>query len=242
MPRAVALVLLSVGGLAALGGCRHADGPPGAGDIGDAPPPASETWGARLTSTDGGRPTLSVEAPYLARFADSSEVVLGPAPGTDSGRVRVRLFDGAGATRATVEAARARLDETDQRLAAEGRVVATLPGARVEAPRLTTAGEAFTASGGATVQLSGATTARVRAATVSGTGSRFEASGSVTVESSGRTLRADRVLMDGDRLSAPGAFAFDGPGERVRGVDLSASRDLSRYSFRRAAGQIEVRE
>ena len=236
MPRALPLVLL-----AALAGCRHADGPAGADGPADAPP-ASETWDARLTATDGGRPTLSVEAPYLARFADSSEVVLGPAPGADSGRVRVRLFDDAGAARATVEAARARLDESDESLAAEGRVVATLPGARVEAPRLTTAGEAFTASGGATVQLSGETSARVRASTVSGRGSRFEASGGVTVESGGRTLRADRVVMDGDRLSAPGAFAFDGPGERVRGVDLSASRDLSRYSFRRATGQIEVRE
>lgn len=237
MSRAAVLALLAL-----LAGCRHATGPgaPGADDASAAP--ASETWGARLTATDGGRPTVSVEAPYLARFADSAEVALGPAPGTDSGRVRVRLFDDAGAVRASVESARARLHESDRRLVAEGRVVATLPSARVEAPRLTTAGESFTASGGATVQLSGETSARVRAATVSGTGSRVEASGGVTVESGGRTLRADRVVMDGDRLSAPGAFAFDGPGERVRGVDLSASRDLSRYSFRRATGQIEVRE
>lgn len=237
MSRAALLALLAL-----LAGCRHATGPdaPGADDASAVP--ASETWGARLTATDGGRPTLAVEAPYLVRFADSAEVALGPAPGTDSGRVRVRLFDDAGAVRASVEAARARLDESDRRLVAEGRVVATLPGASVEAPRLTSAGEAFTASGGATVQLSGETSARVRAATVSGTGSRVEATGGVTVESGGRTLRADRVVMDGDRLSAPGAFAFDGPGERVRGVDLSASRDLSRYSFRRATGQIEVRE
>jgi len=237
MPRAAALVLLAL-----LAGCRHAGESTAGAEDADAAPPVSETWGARLTASDGGRPTLSVEAPYLARFADSAEVALGPAPGTDSGRVRIRLFDDAGAARATVEAARARLDESDRRLVAEGRVVATLPGARVEAPRLTTAGESFTASGGASVQLSGETTARVRASTVTGTGSRFEAAGGVTVESSGRTLRADRVVMDGDRLSAPGAFAFDGPGERVRGVDLSASRDLSRYSFRRATGQIEVRE
>jgi hypothetical protein len=44
------------------------------------------------------------------------------------------------------------------------------------------------------------------------------------------------------RFQAPGAFTFGGPGERVRGVGLSATADLSRYSFRSASGEIEVRE
>ena len=60
----------------------------------------------------------------------------------------------------------------------------------------------------------------------------------------GRRLDAGRVIWNesAGRFRAPGAFSFDGPGQRVRGVGLSASADLSRYSFRRASGQIEVQE
>jgi hypothetical protein len=80
---------------------------------------------------------------------------------------------------------------------------------------------------------------------VSGSDGRYTATGGVRVlASGGRTLEAERVVWSeaAGRFSAPGAFAFDGPGERVRGVGLSASADLSRYSFRRATGEIEVRE
>lgn len=244
-------------------GCRHQAAPaaaPGALDPADRP--KSESWDARLRATADGRPSLEIDAPYLARFdrPDSAYVFLGPPPsGTGSvsrdsaaARVAVRLFDAAGAPSATVEADRAWFYESDRRLVAEGRVVATVAGsassggARIEAPRLTTAdGGAFTATGGAAVDLRGEANARVRARTVSGGGGRYEASGGAVVETgNGRRLDSGRVVWDegAGRFSAPGAFSFDGPGERVRGVGLTATSDLSRYSFRRATGEIEVRE
>ncbi len=254
--RVVAAVLV----LAALAGCRHASAPPAEGALDPADRPESQSWDARLRATADGRPTLEIDAPYLARFdrPDSAYVFLGPPPtvGDSAGAVRadtsgasrvsVRLFDAAGAASATVEADRAWFYESERRLVAEGRVVATVADARVEAPRLTTTGAgAFTATGGATVQLTGRANARVRARTVSGGGGRYEASGGATVEAgSGRRLDSSRVVWDdaAGRFTAPGAFSFDGPGERVRGVGLSATADLSRYSFRRATGEIEVQE
>lgn len=231
----------------ALAGCRYATTSSGAAGTDDGPRPDSETWGARLTATTDGRPTMTLEAPYLARWTDSSRVVLGPMPGAapdSAARVRVRLLAADGTDRLALDAARVRLDERTQALDAAGRVVATLAGARVEAPRLTAEGEAFTATGGATVQLSGETTATLRARRVTGRDGRYEATGGVVVESAGRTLRSERVVYDAGagRFAAPGAFAFDGAAEAVRGVDLSASADLSRYTFRRASGQIEVQE
>ncbi len=67
----------------------------------------------------------------------------------------------------------------------------------------------------------------------------FQKRGQVVTKS-----EAERVVWSesAGRFTAPGAFSFDGPGERVRGVGLSASADLSRYTFRRASGEIEVRE
>ncbi len=253
--------------------------------------PDAETWGARLRATDGGRPTLDVDAPYLARYArapasagitatdgDSSAVFLGPPPeapaGTPAARVAVRLYDGTGG--ATVSAERAWLHEASGRLVAEGRAEATVGGARVTAARITagrdgaftasggvtatidgasitaasvtgTPGGAFTASGGATAVLTGRATATVRAGTIRGSagGSRYEAAGGAHVDASGgRTLDSGTIIWDdgAGRFRAPGAFAFDGPGERVRGVGLDATSDLTRYSFRRATGQIEVRQ
>ena len=237
-------------------GCRHQAAPKApevAGALDPADRPESESWNARLRATDDGRPSLEIDAPYLARFQrpDSAYVFLGPPPGDAQGdsaaaRVAVRLFDAAGAPSATVEANRAWFYEGDRRLVAEGRVVATVADARVEAPRLTTAGGgAFTATGGATVDLRGEANARVRARTVSGAGGRYEASGGAVVQTgNGRRLDSPRVVWDegAGRFTAPGAFSFDGPGERVRGVGLTATADLSRYSFRRATGEIEVQE
>jgi hypothetical protein len=47
---------------------------------------------------------------------------------------------------------------------------------------------------------------------------------------------------DARRLRAPGSFRFTSPAERVQGVGLVAAEDLSRYSFRRASGELEVEE
>lgn len=236
-----------------MAGCRHTESeglPPGT-TLEDLPD--GESWDAHLRATQDGRPTLEIDAPYLARYQrpDTSYVYLGPPPADSAGasRVRVRLFDEQGAPQATVEAAQAWFYPSEGRLVAEGRVRAEVAGgggARIEAPRLTArTGGAFTATGGATVDLRGRAQARVRARSVSGQSGRYEAQGGAVVETSGgRRLEAGRVVWSeaAGRFSAPGAFAFTGPGERIRGVDLSATSDLSRYTFRRASGQFEVRE
>ena len=334
------LLVLTAAALAGLAGCARdtADGLP----EGVAPEdlPESESWNARLRVSQDGVPVLQIAAPYLARHTDgdSATIRLGPAPG-DSGRVTLRLFDSDGGPRATLRAGQMRYDETTERVRARDAVEADLPGvASIRAPALSsTADGAFTASGGATVELLGATPGTVRAPTitadslggfaatgganvdlrgdtpasvqaqsirgradggftasgaarvslrgarpatiaaptvsarpggaftasggarvtlsdpsatitartVSGTSSRYTADGGARVETSGgRTLTAARVVWDAgaERFRAPGAFRFVGPGEDVRGTDLVATADLSRYSFRRASGQIEVEE
>ena len=132
---------------------------------------------------------------------------------------------------------------------ASGNVTATVQsggGASIQAGTLVTRpGGGFTASGGATVQIRGRANATVTARTVSGSGGRYTADGGVTVVTGGgKTLTAGRVVWDeaAGRFRAPGAFSFTGPGERVRGVGLVATADLSRYSFSRATGEIEVAE
>lgn len=186
----------------------------------------------RLYNDDGTR-RGSVRALEVWLYGDGERVV---AQGGATASIT-------GSDGATVRAERIELEGA--RVEATGSVRAEVPGATVQAPRLALAeGGAFSASGGAFARLieAGAT---VRARTVSGTGSRYTAEGGARVETSGgRILEAGRVVWDegAGRFQAPGAFSFDGPGERVRGVGLSATADLSRYSFRRASGQIEVRE
>ncbi|HEX9951277.1 MAG TPA: hypothetical protein VGB53_05875 [Rubricoccaceae bacterium] len=297
--RIAAALLAAVPLGAALAGCVRTP-PPGLPEgvtVEDLPD--AETWGARLRTTEAGRPTLDVDAPYLARYrrapaeglaavgvspadpGDSSAVFLGPPPdaaaGEPAARISVRLYDAAGTPVATVTAERAWLHEATGRLVAEGRAEATggdgarvtaariaatrdgdvtasggataaIGGARVEAARISaTRGGAFTATGGATATLSGRANATVRAQTLRGAagGARYEAAGGARVDAaSGRRLDSGLVVWDesAGRFRAPGAFTFDGPGERVRGVGLDAAADLTRYSFRRASGQIEVRQ
>lgn len=152
-----------------------------------------------------------------------------------------------GQSAASVQAARVTMD--DGRIEASGRVTASVQsggGARIEAARLAVRpGGGFTASGGATVQIQGQANATVRARTVSGSGGRYTAEGGVRVETGGgKTLTAGRVIWDeaAGRFTAPGAFSFDGPTARIRGVGLSASADLSRYTMRQVSGEIEVQE
>ena len=156
---------------------------------------------------------------------------------------------GASATLGGASVAAPRIAATrDGAFTASGGASATIGGASVVAPRITaTRGGAFTASGGTTATLTGRANATVRARTLTGTagGTRYVAQGAARVDAaSGRRLDAALVVWDdaAGRFRAPGAFSFDGPGERVRGVGLDATADLSRYSFRRATGQIEVRE
>ncbi len=291
-PRLALLALALTLGGATLSGCTRVApaGLPAGTTLEDLP--EAETWGARLRSSEAGRPSLEVDAPYLARFrtappeagfaagGDSSAVFLGPPPdapdGAEAARVSVRMFDAQGRAAASVTADRAWLQEATGRLVAEGRAEATVGGARVQAPRIAatrdggftasggatatidgatitartlsgTPGGAFTASGGASAVLSGRANATVRAGTIRGTagGRRYEAQGGAHVDAQGgRMLDAGLVVWDegAGRFRAPGAFSFDGPGERVRGIGLDATADLTRYSFRRATGQIEVRQ
>lgn len=73
----------------------------------------------------------------------------------------------------------------------------------------------------------------------------FTAEGAVAVRApGGRSLYAERVTWDeaDGRLRVPGAFRYASPAERVAGVGLVASGDLSRYAFAQASGTLEVRE
>ena len=203
------------------------------------PPPSGAAGGGAVRVAvfdEGGAPRADVRAREAWFYeADGRLVTEGDV------RTTVRGDDGA-----EIEARRITVE--DETVTAEGDVRATVRGgggADVQAARLVTReGGAFTASGGVTARLDGAG-ATVCARTVSGTGGRYEASGGVRVAASGgRTLQAGRVVWDerAGRFRAPGAFSFDGPGERVRGVGLTASADLTRYSFRNVTGEIEVAE
>ena len=208
------------------------------------PPPQGTGGGAAPVMIsvfdDDGAPLADVRAREAWYYEESGRLVT-------EGDVRSTVRGEAGAD---IRARRLALE--DDVVEAEGDVQATVRDgsdapAEVRAARLVTRpGGAFTASGGATVRLSGAAQATVTARTVSGTGGgRYEATGGVRVAASGgRTLQAGRVVWDeqAGQFRAPGAFSFDGPGERVRGVGLVASADLTRYSFRNVTGQIEVAE
>ena len=242
--------------LVGLAGCVHRAGaelPEGAESLDDLP--EGESWDASLRMSEGDRLRLALDAPYLARYAgDTSYVYLGPdasRPDSASSPVSVRLYDDDGALTATVTSREARFEEEEERLVATGRVRAEVSsggGASVTSARLvSTRDGAFTATGGAAADLRGDANASVRAQRISGSagGDRYEASGRVTVTTrTGRRLDAGRVVWDegAGQFRAPGAFSFDGPGQRVRGVGLVASADLSRYSFRNGTGTIEVQE
>ncbi|MEM0964500.1 MAG: hypothetical protein AAGK21_18385, partial [Bacteroidota bacterium] len=199
-------------------------------------PPPGDTLAAVVALRlfdDEGQPRGQIQAQEIWLYESGSFVVAEGAT-----RIVVSGSDGA-----TVQADR--LEIEDEAVTATGSVRAEVPGASVQAPRLTLAdGGAFTATGGVSARLTDAN-ATVRAQSVRGVGDRYTAEGSARVQTSGgRTLRASRVVWDESArlFTAPGSFSFDGPSERARGVGLEASADLSRYSFRQASGEIEVRE
>lgn len=217
--------------------------------------PDGESWDAELRMSEGERMRLALSAPYLARYVGDSVIVyLGPDPTLPDSiqrEVSVRLYDEAGELTAAITSREARYDERSESLTADGRAradVSSGTGASVSASRIVaTPDGAFSATGGATADLRGDAQATVRAGRIDGSagGGRYEASGRVVVTTrSGRRLDSGRVIWDegAGQFRAPGAFSFDGPGQRVRGVGLAASADLSRYSFRRASGLIEVQE
>ncbi|MEO0556866.1 MAG: hypothetical protein AAF170_01650 [Bacteroidota bacterium] len=248
--------LFCVLSMLSLAACVHqssAELPEGAESLDDLP--NGESWDAELRMSEGDQMRLALSAPYLARYAgDTAYVYLGPDPALPDSvqqEVSVRLYDDEGGLTATITSSEARYDERSEELVAEGRVRAEVSsgvGASIASARLrATRDGAFTASGGAAADLKGEAQATIRAQQISGSegGGRYDASGRVVVNTrSGRRLDAGQVIWNeaAGEFRAPGAFTFDGPGQRVRGVGLTASADLSRYSFRRASGQIEVRE
>ncbi len=251
-PLALVLLALAASGVAASGCARSSAGLPEGMTVEDLPD--GESWDAQLRVSEEGRPSLALGAPYMARFdkPDTAYVYLGPPPRTpDSVRARitVQLFDEDGEPSASISARQAWYYERQKRLVADGAVKAETFGdaaTTIESARLRyTDGGEFEASGAARVDLRGSTTATIRARSITGRidGGRYTASGDVNVDAGGgRTLRAARVTWDGSRFRAPGAFSFTGPGERVRGVGLTANADLSRYSFSQVRGEIDVQE
>lgn len=185
-PRFVVLALVLLAGCAR----SHDEALPTEADL--AAVPDQESWDAVLHVDEGGRPRLVLDAPYLARFdrpPDSLFVRLGPDPmGGDSARVRVEIYDEAGAPSATVRADRLVYYDEERRFVAEGGV------------EVTTASD--------------------------------------------RRLESEQVAWDERRqqLRADGYFRFVSPAERVQGVGLVASEDLSRYAFRQGSGELEVEQ
>ena len=179
-----------------------------------------------------------VRAPRVDTSADGAFEATGGA--------RVELL---GDTPGTVTAPRVTADAGGGFVASGGaRVVLTgARGGTITARRVeSSAGGAFVAEGGARVALTDPrATITARRVSGSGSGRRYDASGGARVDAGGgRRLASDRVTWDAgsERFRAPGAFSFESPGERIRGTGLVATADLSRYTFRRASGQIEVEE
>ena len=158
--------------------------------------PAQESWGVELQRSEGGVPRVVLRAPYLARYErpDSTVVRLGPdtaggdTAGGDTARVRVAIYDEAGAPTATLTADRLDYRDRQQEFVATGRVVVTTEG--------------------------------------------------------GRRLESERVVWNeaAKSLRADGLFRFTSPTERIQGYGLRASENLSRYTFTRARGELEVEE
>ena len=230
--RSVSLAVLGAALGAALVGCaRHDDGDGLPEGIALEDLPDGESWDADLRVSEGGTPVLQISAPYLARFErpDSSFIRLGPAAG-DSARVRLVLFDDAGERRAELTAAEMRYEEGSGRVQASGAVEAELAGrARVRAPRVDTSADgAFEASGGARVELLGATEGTVTAERVaSSAAGGFVATGDARADLRGATpatLAAPRIESGGD-----GAFSASG-GARVVLSDPAVTLTARRVS------------
>lgn len=102
--------------------------------------PDQETWDVTLALTMDGRRRALVRAAYLARFEreDSTFTRFGPSTPQDTARVRVGVFDQAGALTATVESDRLLYYDADRRFLAEGRVeVRTETGKTLRSEELT---------------------------------------------------------------------------------------------------------
>ncbi len=187
--------------------------------------PESESWNARLRTTENGRPQLEIDAPYLARYTrDSAYVYLGPsAADSASSRVAVRVFDAEGNPSASVTASEAWYYEADGRLVAQGAVQTTVSGengAEIRADRMTLVGRTVEAEGGvrASVASSGAEVQAPRLRLAEG--GAFEASGGTTVHLTGdvqAVVRAQRVsgTAGGGRVEAEGGARVQASGGRT---------------------------
>jgi lipopolysaccharide assembly outer membrane protein LptD (OstA) len=134
--------------------------------------------------------------------------------------VRVERFGADGAPSAAINARNVLYFDHTQRFEAEGAVTADLyqaNGARLTAERLV-----YDATEGL-----------------------FTAEGRVVVLTrDGRRLESERLVWDETQgqLRVTGRFRFTTPSERISGVGLVATEDLSRYTFSQASGELEVAE
>ncbi len=187
--------------------------------------PESESWNARLRTSEDGRRRLEIVAPYLARYTrDSAYVYLGPSSADSaSTRVAVRVFDAEGRLSASVAAREAWYYEADGRLVAQGAVETTVTGdagADLRADRMTLLDQAVEAEGDvrASVRSSGAQIEAPRLS-LSRDGA-FDASGGTIVHLTGdvqAVVMAQRVsgTRGGGRVEAEGNARVQASGGRT---------------------------
>ena len=215
-------ILFLLVGVVALLGCTRSSGEAILSEAELEELPDQESWDAVLRFSEDGQPRLILAAPYAAHFTqgDSSVTRLGPNPErSDSTRVRIELFD-EGAASAIIRADRVDYQDRTQQFIAEGAVDADLyqaNGARLTAGQLTYE---------------------------SGSGLFTATEAVVVITQDGRRLESEQLVWDqaDGQLRVAGRFRFTTPGERINGVGLVASEDLSRYSFSQATGELEVEE
>lgn len=103
------------------------------------PQPDHEAWDVVYRITEEGRPRVTVDAAYMARFEtkDSLYTLLQPHPDSANGRVTAHLYDEAGNPSATLIADEIVHFERQYRFNARGEVVVvTTDGERLETERL----------------------------------------------------------------------------------------------------------
>jgi LPS export ABC transporter protein LptC len=99
--------------------------------------PDQESWGAVYRLQEHGEPRLTIDAGYMARHETEDSTYTLMTPGSDSVQVEVFWLDASGEREGMMYSDRVYFYETDQRLVAEGNVVAIMgDSTRLETERL----------------------------------------------------------------------------------------------------------
>ena len=99
--------------------------------------PDQESWGAVYRLRENGEPRLEINAGYMARHETQDSTYTLMTPASDSVQVELVWFDDAGRRQGTMYGDKVYYYENDQRLVAEGDVVAiTRDSTRLETDRL----------------------------------------------------------------------------------------------------------